>query len=128
MPDGAERSKRGLDQVAKARENARQDYTLAEDLLKKKQLASAVDKFHAAVFANPRNAQAHDGLGQALEKLYPNDPKEIREAVVQYKAYMALAPDLAAKDQEHIQKHIAKLETKATKEDRVVASLPKKAK
>ncbi len=97
MPDGAERAKRGLEQVARAREIARQNYTLAEDLLKKKQLASAVDKFHAAVFANPRNAQAHNGLGQALEKLYPNDPKEIREAVVQYKAYMALAPDLSSK-------------------------------
>ncbi len=52
-PDGAERAKRGLDQVATARDSARQKMTLAEDLSRKKQLSSAVDTYHAAVFANP---------------------------------------------------------------------------
>lgn len=126
-PDGAERAKRGLDQVAKAREAVRVDMTLAEDLLRKKQTASAVDKYHAAVFANPRNAQAREGLALALERLYPNDPKEIRESVTQYKAFFALSPDMPVKEQEKVQKHIAKLETKATKFERQIAAAPKRS-
>jgi tetratricopeptide (TPR) repeat protein len=122
MPGGEERAKRGLDQVAKAREAAREDLTLANDLARKKQLASAVDKYHAAVFANPRNADARDGLGSALERLYPHDPKELRESATQYRAFLALAPDTAPKDKEKIEKHIAKLDAKAYKLDNQVAA------
>ncbi|MBI4532488.1 MAG: tetratricopeptide repeat protein, partial [Candidatus Melainabacteria bacterium] len=89
---GQERAKRGLAAVSKARETARQDCTLAEDLARKKQLASAVDKYHAAIFGNPRVADARLGLAKSLEKLSPPEPKDLREAIVQYKAYIALEP------------------------------------
>jgi tetratricopeptide (TPR) repeat protein len=126
-PDGTERAKRGLDQVAKARDLARQDMTLAEDLARKKQLSSAIDKYHAAVFANPRNAEAREGLAVALEKLYPNNPKEMREATAQFKAMLALTPAKPAKEQEKVQKHIARLETRASKMERQIASVPHKS-
>jgi Flp pilus assembly protein TadD len=126
MPDGAERAKRGLDQVAKARDLARQDLTLANDLARKKQLASAVDRYHAAVFANPRNADARDGLGTALERLYPSDPKELREAATQFRAFLALAPNTPPKEQEKIQKRIAKLDNKASKLESEMAANPNK--
>ncbi|HEY9772724.1 MAG TPA: tetratricopeptide repeat protein [Planktothrix sp.] len=126
MPGNEERAKRGLDQVAKAKEVARQDLTLATDLARKKQLASAVDKFHAAVFENPRNADARDGLATALEKLYPNDPKELRESSTQYRAFLALAPNTPPKEQEKLQKRIAKLDNKASKLESEMASVPRK--
>ncbi|MFX4790178.1 hypothetical protein ABTB87_23145, partial [Acinetobacter baumannii] len=62
FPGNEERAKRGKDMVAKAREDARQNLTLANDLAKRKQLASAVDKYHAAIFADPRMADARIGL------------------------------------------------------------------
>jgi Flp pilus assembly protein TadD len=124
LPDGAERAKWGLDQVAKARDLARQDMTMAEDLARRKQLASAVDKYHSSIFANPRSAEAREGLATALEKLYPNDPKEMREATTQLKAFLALTPALPAKEQEKVEKHIAKLETHASKMERQIATVP----
>src|SRR5262249_16415109 len=69
---GEERSKRGLAAVTRARESARQDLTLANDLSRRKQLASAVDKYHSAIFANPRVPDARLALGQTLEKMKPS--------------------------------------------------------
>lgn len=121
LPEGAERSKRGLDQVSKAREAARENLTMANDLSRKKQLASAIDKYHAAVFANPKNAEAREGLGNALERFSEN-PRDLREAAVQYKAFLALMPNLPQKDQEHFTRRIAHLEERATKRDAEIAS------
>jgi tetratricopeptide (TPR) repeat protein len=115
MPGGQERAKRGLDQVAKAREVARQDRTLASDLAKRKQLASAVDKFHAAVFDDPKNGDTRAGLAQALEQLRPEKSSQLREAIVQYKAYLALTPQLPSKEVEKLNKRISNLEEKAFK-------------
>jgi tetratricopeptide (TPR) repeat protein len=63
LPGGQERAKRGLDQVARAREAARQDATLADDLARRNALASAIDRYHAAIYANPELADARVGLG-----------------------------------------------------------------
>lgn len=117
MPGGEERGKRGLDQVKKAREVARQDLTLANDLARKKQLASAIDKYHAAIYDNPRNADARIGVADALEKLSPVSSRDLREADVQLKAYMALRPDLPPKEVEKLNKRIARNEEKAFKLD-----------
>jgi tetratricopeptide (TPR) repeat protein len=117
MPDGEKRGNRGLTLVAKARESARQDLTLAEDLARRKQLASAIDKFHSSIFSDPRRAEARDGLGQSLERLYPDSAKDLREAVNQYRAYIALSPSLPEKDKEKLEKHITKVESKAYKLD-----------
>lgn len=116
-PGGEERAKRGLDQVKKARETARQDLTLASDLARKKQLASAIDKYHAAIYDNPRNSDARIGVADALEKLSPAASRDLREANVQIKAYMALRPDLPPKEVEKLNKRISKNEEKAFKID-----------
>jgi tetratricopeptide (TPR) repeat protein len=116
-----DRAKRGLANVAKARDKAKQQQTLADDLAKRKQLASAIDNYHGAIFANPRQANAHYGLSEALERLYPDTPSELRESSTQLRAYMALTPNLPAKESEKIQKHITKLEEKAFKIDQKIA-------
>lgn len=125
-PQASERAKRGVDQVAKVREKARESLTMANDLARRKQLASAVDKYHEAVFSNPRNAEARDGLAAALERLYPNEAKELHEASNQYRCYLALAPTTPAKEQDRLQKHIAKLDAKATKLEAEMAAVPRK--
>lgn len=115
MPGAEGRAQRGLDQVAHARELSRQDYTLASDLSRKNQLASAIDKYHASIFADPRGANARVGLAQALERLNTTGSVGLREACTQYRAYMKLTPTLPAKEVEKMNKHIAKLEEKANK-------------
>ena len=115
MPGGQERAKRGLEQVAKAKEVARQDLTLADDLARRKQLASAIDKYHSSIFGNPKIPDSRKGLAETLERLSPKESRDLREAIVQYKAYLALEPNLPAKDQEKITKHITSLENKAAK-------------
>lgn len=112
---GEDRSKRGLDQVAKARDLARQDLTLADDLARKKQLASAVDKYHSAIFGNPVVPEPHLGLAKALEKMTPLKSSDLREATTQYRAYISLVPNLPQKEQERLTKHLQKLEDKAFK-------------
>lgn len=115
MPNSQERAKRGLDQVAKAREDSRQDRTLAQDLAKKKQLNSAIDKYHAALFGNPKDGATRQGLGLALEQLRPEKSTSLREAIVQYKAYMSLTPQMPEKEQQKLTKHITQLDQKAFK-------------
>ncbi len=115
MPGAEARAQRGLDQVAKARELSRQALTLATDLARKNQLASAVDKYHSSIFADPKGASARVGLAQTLEKLPTTGSQGLREAVTQYRAYITLSPTLATKDVEKLNKRIVKLEEKASK-------------
>ena len=115
MPGGEKRASRGLAQVAKARQSVKEDLTLAQDLARRKQFASAIDKFHAAIFGNPRLADAHEGLAQSLERLYPDSPKDLTEAVAQYNVYLGLAGSLSEKEKEKLEKHIAKLQVKASR-------------
>lgn len=126
-----ERSKRSLDQVAKAKDVARQDLTLANDLAKRKQYDSAIDKYHAAIYENPKVADTRLGLADTLEKLSPQESKNIKQSIVQWRSYLSLGPDLTPKELEKDQKHIAqleklvpKLEAKEAKE----AGKPKKKK
>jgi tetratricopeptide (TPR) repeat protein len=115
LPDGADRAKRGMDLVAKARDLARQDLTLADDLAKRKQLASAIDKYHAAIYGNPVVPDAHRGLAETLERMSPPTSKELRESITQYKAFIALTPMMPPKELEKMNKHISKLDEKAYK-------------
>jgi tetratricopeptide (TPR) repeat protein len=128
MPGAEGRAQRGLDQVARARELSRQDLTLASDLARKNQLASAVDKYHSSIFADPKGASARVGLAQTLEKLPTAGSQGLREAVTQYRAYITLTPTLAPKEVEKLNKRIAKLEEKASKveqkEKRIASTNP----
>ena len=121
MPGSGERAKRGLDLVAKARDTARQDRTLAADLANRKQMNSAIDKYHASLFGNPKDGETRQGLANALEKMKPLKSTDLREAVVQYKAYMALTPNIPPKENEKLQKHIGSLENKAFKMEQKAA-------
>ncbi|HEY9785441.1 MAG TPA: tetratricopeptide repeat protein [Candidatus Obscuribacterales bacterium] len=117
FPGGEERAKRGMDLIAKQKEVARQDLTLADDLFKRQQIKSALDKYRNACYQNPKVSDAHLGFAIALEKDKPQTSDLCRQSAAQYKAYMALEPDLPAKEQEKITKKIATLEEKAYKLD-----------
>lgn len=121
MPGGQESSKRGLNLVAKARETTKQDLNLANDLSRRKQFNSAVDKYHSAIFNDPRNSAARLGLAETLEKFFQQDSKALRESVMQYKAYESLTPGLPQKELDRLHKVTARLEMRATKIERAVA-------
>lgn len=114
-PGGEERAKRGLNMVMKAKDSAKQDLTLADDLARKNQLPSAIDKYHSSIYGNPKVADTRMGIGRALERSRPETSKDLKEAVVQYKAYMALSPDMPAKEVEKMNKKIESLSNKAYK-------------
>jgi tetratricopeptide (TPR) repeat protein len=115
MPGGNERAQRGQDLVAKAREAAKEDDTLAEDLARKGQIKSALDKYRSTIYANPRVAEAHLGYANALQKDKPETSGSLRLAATQYRAYIALTPNLPPKEIEHYNEKAANLEEKAYK-------------
>ncbi|MFA6211167.1 MAG: tetratricopeptide repeat protein [Candidatus Obscuribacterales bacterium] len=115
FPGGEERAKRGLNLVAKQKDVARQELTLGDDLARRSQLASAIDKYHASIYDNPKIADSRMGIGKTLERLKPEASKDLKEAVVQYKAYMALTPNMPPKEVEKMNKKIANLSEKAYK-------------
>jgi tetratricopeptide (TPR) repeat protein len=115
---GAQRAQRGLTQVAKARETARKSLTLATDEARKKMTGSSVDTFHEAVGANPKSAVARLGLAKALEDVSKPTVVQMREAAFQIRAYVALSPELSAKDQQHFLAKADKLDTKAGKREK----------
>jgi len=97
FPGGAERAKRGLDQVATAKDTARQDLTLADDLSNRKQLQSAIDKYKSSIYGNPKVPAARYGMAATLEKMPKVTSAELREALTQYRAYLDLSPPLPPK-------------------------------
>lgn len=117
FPGGAERAKRGMDLVAKQKEVARQDLTLADDLAKRQQVKSAIDKYRAACYENPKVSDARLGYAICLEKDRPETPGVLRLSATQFKAYMALEPALPEKEVAKLNKKIANLEEKAFKLD-----------
>ncbi|MBX9685432.1 MAG: tetratricopeptide repeat protein [Candidatus Obscuribacterales bacterium] len=110
-----ERGKRGLDAVAAARKTAQDSTTVGNELLTKKQWDGAVERFRQALAANPMQADAHYGLGQALEKTPKASSSMLLEAVVQYQNYLLLKTDLTAKDKANLVKNVDKLTDKAAK-------------
>ena len=118
----AERSQRGLANVAKYRENARKSLTLASDLAHKGMHGSAADTFHDAVFANPKSPDARLGLAKALENISKPTPVQTREAAFQMRAYVALSPQLPQKEQEKWLSKANKLDVKATKREQKEAT------
>lgn len=115
---GAERARRGLAQVAKSREAARKSLTLATDLSKKRMTGSAVDEFHEAVFQDPKSAPARLGLAKALEDVSKPSAVQLRETAFQYRAYVALSPQMTEKEQHKFLSKATKLDEKAGKRER----------
>jgi tetratricopeptide (TPR) repeat protein len=118
LPDASARARRGLEAVGRARDNAQKELTFARDLASKKQLASAIDKYRNAAYLNPRLAQAHYGLAEALKKFFSKNPPSLREAAQNYRAYISLTPDLPEKEKEKIDRMADKLIEKAYKIER----------
>ncbi|HEY9677783.1 MAG TPA: tetratricopeptide repeat protein [Drouetiella sp.] len=118
MPGGADRARRGLQKVQKARESARKNMTLATDMAHKGMHDSAVDAYHDTVFQNPKNADARLGLAKSLEDVGKETPVNLREAAFQYRAYVALAMNLPPKEQEKFLNKAQKLDNKAGKRER----------
>src|SRR5262249_51433687 len=106
MPGSQERARRGLAAVARAREAAKQDLTLAQDLSRRTQLASAIDKYHSAIFANPKLADSRKALAETLERVKPQRASDLREAILQYQAFLDLAPGFPAKERERLLKQM----------------------
>ncbi len=106
--DTASRSQRGLAAVVAARTKSQQELTLAKDLASKKQFASAIDRYRSAAYLNPRLADAHLGLAEALEKFQKKDAPSLREAAQNFRAYIALQSDLPEKEREKISKRADK--------------------
>lgn len=100
--DNPARSQRGLAAVAKTKEKARQSLTLASDLARKGQLASAIDNYRDAAYNDPRKADAHLGLAESLQKFGKKDSASLREASMHFNAYIALEPNLPQKEREKI--------------------------
>ncbi len=115
FPGGEARVKRGMNQVAKARDVAKQDLTLADDLSRKKQLPSAIDKYHASIYGDPKVPMARYSLASTLERVKPQASKDLKEAVEQYNAYIALSPSIPPKELEKLNKKIGNLKEKAYK-------------
>ncbi|MBX9567459.1 MAG: tetratricopeptide repeat protein [Candidatus Obscuribacterales bacterium] len=118
FPGASQRAQRGLAQVAKARETARRNLTLATDEARKGMKGSAVDTFHDAVAANPKSAPARLGLAKALEDAPKATPVQLREAAFQFRAYVALSPTMPPKEQEKFLSKAEKLDAKAGKRER----------
>lgn len=116
---GGERAKFGLAAVQRLREAAQKRLNLAADLAKRKQLNSAADTYRDAIAADPRLADARLGLASVEERLAPNSPDELRNAVKQYQLYLDLAKNIPDKQRLALNKRIETLKTRAAKiEDR----------
>lgn len=115
--DNAARAKRGMASVAQVKDKAKQSLTLASDLARKGQYASAIDNYRTAAYNDPRKAEAHLGLAEALQKYGKKDPAALREAAVHYNAYISLEPSLPEKEREKIAKRAADCQETAYKID-----------
>jgi hypothetical protein len=54
-------------------------------------------------------------LASTLEQMRPTTSKDLKEAIVQYKAFKTLRPDLPEKELKKLNKKIASLEERAYK-------------
>ncbi|SRR5579875_728396 len=115
MPGGEERARRGLGLVAKQKEVARQDLTMADDPPKKAQIKSSLDKYRAAIYENPRVPEARLGYAVVLQKDKPEKASNLKQAITQYKALLDLETELPQKEAKRISRRIAALQERAYK-------------
>ena len=121
FPNSDTRARQGLEVVARARQDGKGAFTQAQDYLQKRNFLPASEKFHDAIYGDPRNPDARLGLAQSLEKLtftMNNDnARNIREAIHNYRLYISLTPSMPAGVAEKFMRRIAKLDEQASKYD-----------
>jgi tetratricopeptide (TPR) repeat protein len=112
------RARKGLDACSTARQLATADFVQAEDMLRRHLYDQAAAKYRSAVFGDPRNAEAHLGLAQCLEKITPGQggsAKIYRDAITQYRLYLRLAAGVPARIADKYNRKIAHLDELARK-------------
>ena len=115
------RGRQGLEVVARARQDGKQAFNQAQDYLQKRNFVPASEKYHDAIYGDPRNPDARLGLAQSLERLtfsLPNDnARNYREAARSYRLYISLTPSMPANVQEKFLKRVSKMDEMAAKFD-----------
>jgi tetratricopeptide (TPR) repeat protein len=112
---GEARARRGLANVAKTREIARKDTTMAVDLARKGQVNTAVDKYRDAIYSDPRKPATRLGLAESLQKQKEQTAASLRDAAFQYNAFIALQPNMPEKERTKYQHRIERIEARAYK-------------
>ena len=79
------------DTVAKCPDNVRAHYLLGDNLRLQGRSQEAITEFQTALRIEPRYAQAHNSLGNLLEKI----PGQLPKAIAEYETAIRLQPDLA---------------------------------
>ena len=110
-----ERVQRGLNALTQIRKSALDSLQVANELLKKKEWDSAIERYRQALAANPMLADARYGLGQALEKSPKANSSYMIEAMQQYQDYLLMKTDIPEKDKKDLNKTIDKLTDRAAK-------------
>ncbi|MBU6454449.1 MAG: tetratricopeptide repeat protein [Cyanobacteria bacterium REEB67] len=111
-----DRVQRGLGQIAALRKSSADDTKVAGELSDKKQWDGAVAKYRLAIEANPFNADAREGIAEALEESSHPTSAVLAESAQQYQNYLSLKNDLPAKEREKMQNRIEKLKEKSLKQ------------
>ncbi len=109
-----QRAQLGLAAVEAARDEALRAMNDANASLQAKQFDKAIERYRASIAANSRLAGARIELAEALEKQGAAAEVPLtafRDALFQYQTYLALSPNMYPKEQERVQKRIARLES-----------------
>jgi tetratricopeptide (TPR) repeat protein len=112
---GAERSQRGLGLVSKSRESAKESLCEADNLNRRKDFAKAIPGYRMAIYHNPADAAPHIALARTLEKVRQPKASTLKEAALQYKAYLSASSSVPDKERLKYIKHIQELESRALK-------------
>jgi tetratricopeptide (TPR) repeat protein len=124
FPSSDTRGRQGLEVVARARQDGKSAFNQAQDFLQRRNFLPASEKFHDAIYGDPRNPDARLGLAQSLEKLtfsLPNDnARNFREASHNYRLYILLTPSMPVSVTEKFMRKVAKLDEQASKFDGLI--------
>lgn len=121
FPNSDTRGRQGLEVVSRAREDGKSSFNQAQDYLQKRNFLPAAEKFHDAIYGDPRNPDARLGLAQSLEKLTftlsSDNARNLREASHNYRMYISLTPSMPPSVAEKFMRKVAKLDEQASKFD-----------
>jgi tetratricopeptide (TPR) repeat protein len=107
------RAHKGLEACSTARQSAQAEFAQAEDLSRRHLYDQAALKYRDAIFGEPKNAQAHLGLAQTLERASSAHgvatAQKYKRAIAEYKLYLRLTPGALVKTADKCKKRIERL-------------------